>query len=53
MQRLVSYMAAGAASVAGWKLGSLAGPVLAYFLAVVAAGVGMYAVRRWLRAALG
>jgi hypothetical protein len=53
MQRLVSYLAAAAASVLGWKLGAMAGPAWAYFLAVFAAAGAMYATRRWLRSALG
>lgn len=53
MQRLVGYMAAAMASSIGWKLGSLAGPFIGYFLAILAAAVTLYTTRRWLRSAFG
>jgi len=53
MQRLVGYMAAAVASAIGWKIGSYAGPLVGFFLAIVASAVALYATRRWLRTALG
>jgi hypothetical protein len=53
MQRLLGYMIAAMASAVGFKLGLLIGPVAAFFTAVLFAGAGLYAARRWLTAALG
>lgn len=53
MQRLVAYLAAATASGVGWKLGNLVGPVVGYFVAILAAAVALYATRRWLREAIG
>lgn len=53
MQRLIAYLAAAVASGVGWKLGSLIGPVAGYFVAMVAAAIGLYYTRRWLREAVG
>jgi len=49
MERLVGYMAAILASLIGWRLGAPLGPLAGFVLALVMAGVGMYAARRWWR----
>ena len=52
MQRLLSYVIAAMVSAVGWKLGLFLGPVSAFFVSLVFAGVGLFVARRWLRAAL-
>lgn len=49
MQRLLSYMMAAMASGIGWKVGSVGGPAIGFFLAMIAAAVTLYFSRRWLR----
>lgn len=53
MQRVLSYFFASMASVVGWKLGNLGGPVPGYFLAIVAASLTLWFSKRWLRELLG
>jgi hypothetical protein len=53
MQHLIAYTVAAMASLLGWRLGSLGGPVLGYFLSIVAAAAGLYLARRGLRQLLG
>ena len=52
MQRVLSYIIAAMVSAVGWKLGLFLGPVPAFFVSLVFAGVGLYAARRWLQTAL-
>lgn len=53
MQRFLGYMIASMVSVIGWKLGMLVGPVTAFFVSLVFAGVGLYLARRWLSTVMG
>jgi hypothetical protein len=53
MERFVSYAAAIAASSLGWNVGRHLGTGTGFVLAVLAAGIGMYLTRRWLRQHLG
>ena len=52
MQRLLSYAISAMVSAVGWKLGLFLGPVPAFFVSLVFAGVGLYMARRWLQTAL-
>ena len=52
MQRLLSYIISAMVSAVGWKLGLILGPVTAFFVSLVFAGVGLFMARRWLQATL-
>jgi hypothetical protein len=51
--RLISYMAATAASALGWRLGQMWGPLGSVVCSCFAAGAALYFTRRWLRDSLG
>lgn len=53
MQRMIGYMVSSVASFAGWKLGALINPMIGFLLSLVAAAVGLYYTRRWLKESLG
>ena len=46
MDRMISYIAALAASTIGWRIGLKIGPVAALFCATFAAAGAIYATRR-------
>lgn len=46
MNRMISYIAALAASAIGWRLGMKIGPLTALFLSTVGAAGAIYATRR-------
>jgi len=49
MERMIGYLAAMVASVVGWQLGRPLGEFAGFFTSILAAALGLYFTRRWLR----